>query len=468
MKVRARLWLYGAVLPSVAMLLAVLVAGQLFRISLVRALDQVLRSQATVESVSLFDGPRGEPHLVLTEEQIERARAFTAAEAGVVSVYDGSGASVIRFPDGASAPERLVPGPPGAPATLATTVAPDGAPVRELRLTVAARDGRAYLLRLASPLGSQARTVRIFYQATLSACALMALLLFVIQGVQARRLSDRIRAMAGHLPHLREGSFGKRLPPDPTGDELSELRDALAEVSERLRSAREAQERLIANAAHELRTPLTVMRTGMDIALRRQRSPEELREALEAARHEVDRLALLASRLLDLASLGRATRDLAPGDLAALVRESAAAFAAEAETRDITIAVAAPDRADAWFEPVSLRQALDNYLSNALKFAPHASRVEVTLLAEGDRYTIEVADEGAGVPDADRERVFEPFYRAADARPPGGDPRAPGTGLGLAIVRDVARRHGGAAYLRAAGPHPRFVLELPAGDAAAA
>lgn len=458
MRVRARFWLLGAVLPAAGLLCATLLAGQLFRISLVRALDQQLRAQAAVEGYSLFDGPSGEPHLVLTPAQIAAAQSF--ASLGVVAVYDARGVPVIRFPEGAFVPPTLAPeDPPSAPPRLATVVEGE-TPVRELRRTVAARDGRLYLLRLATPLASVAATMRVFYQVTLSVCAALAAILLAVQGLAAGRLAARIRVMTAHLPHLREGDFGARIPPDETADEIAELRTALAEVSDRLARARDAQDRLIANAAHELRTPLTVMRTEMDLALRRERTPAELREALVDVRHEVDRLAHLATNLLDLAARGRAKLDLRPGDLAELVRAAADWFRGEAASRGITIEVDAPARAEAWFDPAGVRQAVDNYLSNALKFAPAGSRVTVSLAPGEDRFALAVIDEGPGVPEAAREIVFEPFFRA--------DKATPGAGLGLAIVREIARKHGGSAFVRPASPRGAcFVIELP-GNAPAA
>jgi signal transduction histidine kinase len=403
-----------------------------------------------VESASLFDGPGGEPHLYPTPAQIEAAQAF--ASTGVVAVYDGSGTAVLRFPQNARIPPHLLPLPPDAPPLLETVVE-DGVPARVLRVTVTSRDGRLYLLRIGSPLTSVRATTNVFYEVTLGVWATLALLLFVMQGLEARTLAGRIRAMTEHLPRLRDGDFGAHVPLDASDDELAELRAALVDVSARLKSARDAQDRLIANAAHELRTPLTLMRTEMDLALRRPRSTEDLREALIGVRHEVDRLADLATKLLDLAAHGRAELDLRPGDLAALVRTAALGMDGEAEARGARIVLDLPERAPAHFDPAGIRQAVDNLMSNALKFAPRGSTVRVRVEPRAEGYALEVEDEGAGVPSAARAVVFEPFFRASKDMP--------GAGLGLAITREIVERlHGTIRFESEEGVGTTFFVEL--------
>ncbi|WP_370865962.1 sensor histidine kinase [Chondromyces apiculatus] len=229
----------------------------------------------------------------------------------------------------------------------------------------------------------------------------------------------------------------------------------------RLRAARAAQERLIANAAHELKTPLGLMRTEMDLALRKERPASELREALLEARREVDRLAALASRLLDLAALGGVAWVPAHADLALLVREAAEVAEAEATRRRVRLAVEVPDEAQAQVEALTLRQAVDNLLANALRFAPQGSTVTLSLDTDEARHRIRVRDAGPGVPEGEEEKIFEPFYRGAGSREAGQG----GAGLGLAIAREIARKHGGQAFLAPgeAGRGATFVLEIPRG-----
>lgn len=449
MNVRARLLLFGAVLPSAAMIAAVLLAGLAFRLSLIRSLDQALLAHAAVESVSLFDGPGGRPHIHLPKSPLAvEVRSF----APVTALFEASGKLVARFPE--TGPTPVLHAHHASHEPLVVSHREPGRPeAREVFVAVTAPDGAPYVLQVSSSVADIDSATRAYYAVTLAFCLAAALALGAIQAKQAARLSGRVTAMARALPNIRGGEVEWRLPPDPTGDEIAALRLALSEAMSRLRSARDAQERLIANAAHELKTPLGVMRTELDLALRRERSAAELRDALSAARDEVDRLGVLATRLLDLASFGRAGLSLAEGDAAAVAREAAAGCEAVAALRSIHVLVFPEYELSAKFDRPALRQALDNLLSNALRFAPEGSTVRVDLIREGDHVLITVSDQGPGVPPGEADAIFEPFHRRD---------RRGGAGLGLAIVAEIARGHGGRAYLAPSPTGARFALELPA------
>ncbi len=215
------------------------------------------------------------------------------------------------------------------------------------------------------------------------------------------------------------------------GDDLDELRrlaDAVAAAAKAEQGA--ADVRVMAPPDVSL---LEVAPRALEAA----QAPDELLGALAEARQEVDRLAALARSLLDLAAVHRVALDHKPGDLAALLRGAIDGCRAEAEARGLALAVAAPDRAVACFSAASVRQAVDNLLANALRFAPRGSTVETALDAHDGAWRIAVADRGPGVPPAERDRIFEPFVRGA------GDGRPAGAGLGLAIALEIARDHGG-------------------------
>ena len=456
MKVRTRLLLFGAVLPVFGTLAAVLVAGQLFHFSLLAAADKALAELAAVESVTLFDGPNGHPHLPPPKPG-PNAHELPLLE-GVVAVYGADGRPFIHVPADAQVPARVPDGPPGHPRSTRTL---GGAPTRELLVIVSARDGQRFPLWVARPLRDLEQTSAAFYQVSLSVCAGMALLLLLVQVSQARRLSARIGAMTKHLPRLREGDFETRLPADPTGDEVAELRDALEEATMQLKAARDRQERLIANAAHEIQTPLACMRTTMDLALFRERTVEETRQALNDSRAEIDRLADLARNLLDLAAAGKVGLDADELDLCQLVRVAVEAFRAQAGTKGVGVHIAGD--APVWVRGSSLglRRVIDNLLGNAIKFSPAGGAIAVTIEADDMRACarVLVSDHGPGVPEPERDKIFEPFYRTRS--------QAGGTGLGLPIAREIARQHGGDVTLRPSPAGACFRLELPLAGASA-
>lgn len=239
----------------------------------------------------------------------------------------------------------------------------------------------------------------------------------------------RAAAVSAHEP-------GVRLPLPPAHDEIRRLGGTLNEMLDRLEESFAHERAFVANASHELRTPLATMKAELELALRRERPPEELREALESAQAEVDRLSALADDLLVLArsDAGRLpvrTSDIALLELLGTVRDR---FDPLAER----VRVDAPAGLRLLADRQRLEQALGNLLDNALRY----SEGEVTLRAAavaGDSVELRVEDNGPGFPDEFIEHAFERFTRAD----PGRSGR--GAGLGLSIVRMIATAHGGEA-----------------------
>lgn len=451
---RARLVIFGAVVPSLVLAIAVLVAGEIFEHLVLAGIDDAMRTQAAVEAVSLFDTPDGTPHVHL-------GRSPLGAEVdGVVSaiaLYDARGARVAAHPaDHVGFPERLTP----QEACGANEGCEDGgvsphqardARGNEIRLlTRVVRDphGQPVSLWLGHDLAHHRATLRAYYESAALVVGLVTLVLLALQLAHAARIHRRLSALVVHMERLREGDLDASLPADAGHDELGALRAAIADATEKLRAARRAQERLVSDAAHELRTPLATMRAAIEVTLRRERSTLELRETLDHVHEEVERLTQLSSALLDLASLRAREPEQVPVDLAEIIDKSVAGARGAAEARDVTLRVEAPATTPPSLpmrgSPRELRQALDNLLANAIAHTPAGSYIEVSLSQSGGRARVVVRDGGEGIPEAQRALVFEPFHRGQN-HDASVHPR--GQGLGLAIVRDVATRHGGKAWV---------------------
>jgi two-component system, OmpR family, sensor kinase len=259
-------------------------------------------------------------------------------------------------------------------------------------------------------------------------------------------LGASLAPLARVLRAVRERDVNalKPLPLQGLPSELTPLIDAFNTLLARLASAFDAQRAFTADAAHELRSPLTALKLQLGL-LRDAGDAGERDQALLRLQAGIERASHLVEQLLALARAEPGNVLAHTGvDLSQLVRQAVADSAplASGVRGDIELDTPAelmlPGDADA------LRSLLRNLLDNALKYGGSAPRVRIQLSADANTATLRVDDSGPGIPQAERERVFDRFHR----REPG---RGSGSGLGLAIVRAVAHRHGGSVVL---GPSP--------------
>jgi len=230
------------------------------------------------------------------------------------------------------------------------------------------------------------------------------------------------------------------LRPVPEGQAPEEVRPLVRELNEllhRVAVSMELQQKFVADAAHQLRTPLAALQAQIDAA-RGEPLPPTLARTVEQLGAATRRAAHLSRQLLMLASVDpSAQRPFSPQpvDLAEILQRDVSDWISRADARRIDLGFEL-ERAPLRCEPDLLAEAAANLLDNALKYAPEGGVVTLrTGRRDGASY-LQVEDDGPGIPDAERERVFERFHRVK------GTPGS-GAGLGLAIVREIARRHGG-------------------------
>jgi two-component system OmpR family sensor kinase len=265
------------------------------------------------------------------------------------------------------------------------------------------------------------------------------ILAWLIAGAALRPV-ERMRAEASEIA---TSDVPRRLSVPTSGDEIERLGTTLNAMLDRLEQALERERRFVADASHELRTPLGILKTELDLALRRARTPEELEAALRSAAEESDRLNRLAEDLLVLA---RADHGQLPirrqaTDVAALIDRLAAGFEGAAAGKGVSIERRYAADIQAIIDPDRIGQALSNLLDNALRHTPEGGAITVAVSGGAQDITISVSDTGDGFPGSFLGEAFEAFARADEGRG-----RAEGaTGLGLAIVRAIAEAHGGVA-----------------------
>lgn len=269
-----------------------------------------------------------------------------------------------------------------------------------------------------------------------------------------------VEAMRTEAEALSLGSDRRRLPVPSTGDEVERLAHTLNAMLERLERALERERRFVDDASHELRSPLAVLKAELELALSRSRTAAELEAALRSAAEEVDDLARLTEHLLVLA---RADRGLLPTsrsriDVAELARQVCSALRARAGERGVRLETNGAGDVWADVDPLLVRQAASNLVTNALDHTPAGGSVSVGVSAADGAVELSVSDSGPGFDEALLPRAFDPFTRADDARG-----RGSGVGLGLAIVRAIADAHGGRVAARNLdGGGAVVVLTLPA------
>jgi signal transduction histidine kinase len=220
--------------------------------------------------------------------------------------------------------------------------------------------------------------------------------------------------------------------------------------------------RQVSNAiAHDLRTPITRARARLEDAAIHATTEADLHAAIERAQVDLDGVVSVFEALLRIAEIEAGSRRsaFAPVDVAPVLQDLAELYDAAAEERgqrlELDIAPALPVLGDRDM----IQQAVANLLDNALKFSPPNSIIRLTGARAPDGVRIVVADAGPGIPDADRARATERFFRGETAR------NTPGAGLGLALVQAVAALHGGALSLEDNHPGLRAILHVPAAAA---
>lgn len=266
---------------------------------------------------------------------------------------------------------------------------------------------------------------------------------------------DRIAAALGR----RTPDSLDPLPQDGLPREIRPLAQALNDLLARLARALESQKAFVADAAHELRTPLTAVQLQIQLAERAQTDAERKAAFVQLKRGQ-SRAAHLVQQLLTLA---RQEPGVAPPrhsavDLAELLRLVVAEYAALAADRNIGLGISREARASAQGDFDALRIMLGNLVDNAIRYSPAGGAVDVALHLRGGDAVIEISDTGPGIPEEERTRVFDRFYRREATH-------VSGSGLGLAIVQSIADRHRASIRLenRVPGPGLRATITLPTG-----
>jgi two-component system OmpR family sensor kinase len=253
-----------------------------------------------------------------------------------------------------------------------------------------------------------------------------------------------IETMRRRAADISASSLDDRLPVPDTQDEVSRLGETLNEMLSRIADGLARERRFVADASHELRTPLALLKTELELALRRARSREELESAIRAAAEDTERLSRIADDLLLLARAeeGRVPIQREPVDVTDVLETVAERFRPRAELEGRSVSVEPGDPLVVSADRLLLEQALGNLVDNA--FHHGAGEVRLSASRQNGSAELHVVDGGKGFPAGFLRRAFEPFSRAQKSD-------VDGSGLGLAIVQTIADAHEGSARAANAG-----------------
>ena len=409
---RARLlvWLLGAVV-----LLGALGGAFVYR-------------SALAEADAFFDYHLKQTALILRDQPVEylgpsQLPATDAAYDFVVQVWTLDGVRVYL-----SRPHAVLP--------TITTLGLSTVVTREGRWRVYGVQALTKVIQVAQPMSvRQQRAAELAVQTLRPFALLLPVLAILIWLAVGRALEPLQRITA--LVKARRVNTLDALPETQLPDEVQPLMGALNELLERLRAALERERAFMADAAHELRTPLTALHLQIG-ALSRAGTEAERAAAMAGLEAGVHRASHLVEQMLALARQEpRAEAPHVPVRLDDLAREVVGELVPQADARSIDLGVEAAAPATVAGDSEGLRTLLRNLVDNAVRYTPPGGRVDIAVAAAeaGGGVRLTVSDDGSGIAPAERERVFDRFYRG-----PGTD--TPGSGLGLAIVKAIAAAHG--------------------------
>jgi two-component system sensor histidine kinase TctE len=306
----------------------------------------------------------------------------------------------------------------------------------KMRVAAMRAADNGYIVQVGETLHKRDRLIRDILVAEVVPTIVIAVVALSLAWIGVRRALVPLERVRSDLSS-RSSRDLRPLRSAPMPTELEPVVGAFNHLLERLREASSMQQRFLANAAHQLRTPLAGLQMHLDLLMRDKLS-SDVRAELQRMHRATIRASRLANQLLALAKAESAPDQRAPFevvDLASVAGAAAHDWAVKAAAQKIDLGFSL-DNASVLGDPVLLPELLDNLIDNALRYTPAPGTVTVSTGYEGDTPHLSVEDTGPGIPDDEKHKVGERFYRIAGTT---GD----GSGLGLAIVKEVVERHGG-------------------------
>jgi len=408
-------------------------------------IDASLLSVASVQAASVTDDPSGEMHFHEWELTPEEAASLGDLNR-YAQIWTESGESLVRS-------QYLTRDLPLDTAALLASArgefawaeAPFGdGSIRSIYYPLG-RMGPSHtrhVIQVAAPLQARNATLR-------SALLFLAGLVLLVSASSmagswwlAGRAMQAVRDITEQAESIGASTLGQRITPHAETQEFSRLVQVLNTMLARIDGAFETQRRFTADASHELRSPLTALRGELELARRRDRTPEEYRRVIDSALEETVRLSNLTEDLLTLArsDAGVIQAHLQDLDLGRQVQETIGRLEPRAKEKSQQLQFTAEGNCTGLVDPQLMERMAWNLIENAIKFTSPGGSIHVAVFVDADDLVLEVADTGPGLREDALPTLFERFSQG-DA----SHSSVEGTGLGLSIVRAIAEAHGGRA-----------------------
>lgn len=302
-----------------------------------------------------------------------------------------------------------------------------------------APDGQRFTVITGATQTTMLKVLRSLAWVLLAICPIVLLLAAVAEFLLIRGPLRPVLVLTQRTEHIGRDHPGERLPVPGTGDELQRLAIALNRMIERLEDALAHNHRFSADASHELRTPLTIIRGELEQAIQEPGLSNTVVDAIGSALEEIDRMSQIVQSLMATAYLdsGGEQMERRPIDIGHLTGSTIEQMRLLAEERNITLIAEQLEPLIVEAHPTRLKQVIVNLIDNAMKYNQPGGTVTVSIVAQGNKALLRVADTGIGIPAASIPYIFDRFYRADKART-----RATGgIGIGLAIVKAICNAH---------------------------
>ncbi len=366
-----------------------------------------------------------------------------------VALFDSNGALLFGN----------VPGMPAIPVDGRAHVVqerplPDASGAREPAIFVARRLTSGGVLLLGRSLWEAYGLQGTLLRALAVALPPTILVILAIGAIFARSASQRFERVHDAIVRIMNGELDSRLPVanedsdiDKVARAVNLMLDEIARLVEQLKSAGD-------NIAHDLRTPLAVARVKIERALNNESGIEQLREAMEAALAQIEKVSMTISAILRISAVEHGAREtqFKEFDLDAVCAQVCDFYEPLADSKGVTMVVDATSSVPVRGDQDLMREAVSNLVDNALKFTPTGGMVRIEARMANGRPFLSVTDTGVGVPPQERGRIFDRFYRGERSG------KSPGHGLGLSIAESIANLHGFKLTVEDNSPGARFEM----------